>query len=421
MPSNKRKILNDPVYGFITIPDEMIFDIIEHKWFQRLRRIQQLGLTHYVYPGALHSRFHHALGAMHLMNNALEMIRSKGTDVAEQEYISAIFAILLHDIGHGPFSHALENSIVSNVHHEDISLAIIQHLNKHFNGGLENAIHIFDGTYPRAFLHQLVSGQLDVDRLDYLTRDSFFTGVSEGIIGTERIIKMMNVFNNQLVIEEKGIYSIEKFLISRQLMYWQVYLHKTVIAAEILLIKVLRRAHELCIGGEKVICSPALEPFLKKKITKEEFFSKQEYLEMFCKLDDFDVISSIKLWMNHFDKILCDLSRRVINRKLFRAVLLNKPVSSENLNLLKWEISKKMNISKCDAGFYIDTGKISAQVYDPDHNPINIFYRDGSLKDVTKASTTVNLGLIAGQQTRYYLTFPKEADSIVENIVNKKL
>jgi len=419
MPANKRKILNDPVYGFITIPDELIFDILEHSYFQRLRRIQQLGLTHYVYPGALHTRFHHALGAMHLMNNALEMIRLKGTDVTEQEYISATLAILLHDIGHGPFSHSLEHSIVSSVPHEDISLAIMQHLNKHFDGRLENALHIFKGTYPRAFFHQLVSGQLDVDRLDYLTRDSFFTGVSEGVIGTERIIKMMNVCENQLVIEEKGIYSIEKFLISRQLMYWQVYLHKTVVAAEILLIKVLQRAHYLCVAGEKVECSPALEPFLKKKITKQEFFSSKEYLHLFCSLDDFDVISSIKLWMNHSDKVLSDLSKRVINRRLFRTILLKKPVDKETMDIIRKETALKMNISLEDADFYVNTGKKSAQVYDPNHNPIMIFYRDGSLKDVTEASTTVNLGLISGQQTRYNLTFPKEVGAIVEKIVRR--
>ncbi len=419
MSKNKRKILNDPVYGFISIPDDMIFDIIEHPYFQRLRRIQQLGLTHYVYPGALHTRFHHALGAMHLMDNALEMIRSKGTDVTEHEYLSAIIAILLHDIGHGPFSHALEHSIVSNIGHEEISLAVMHTLNKHFGEQLENAIHIFKGSYPRAFFHQLVSGQLDVDRLDYLTRDSFFTGVSEGIIGTERIIKMMNVCNNQLVIEEKGIYSIEKFLISRQLMYWQVYLHKTVISAEVLLIKVLKRAHALCCSGTQLPCSPALEPFIRKVVTREDFLNNPDYLDMFCQLDDFDIISSIKLWMNSKDKILSDLSKRVINRKLFRTILLDKKCTRDQMKQILKATAKQMRICENDAISYIESGKIKAQAYDSAHNPISIFYRDGSLKDVSEASTTINFGLISGQKTKYYLSFPKEMENNILQILNK--
>lgn len=421
MSRNKRKIFNDPVYGFISIPDEMIFDIIEHPYFQRLRRIQQLGLTHYVYPGALHTRFHHALGAMHLMDNALEMIRSKGTDITEGEFLSAIIAILLHDIGHGPFSHALEHSIVSNISHEDISHTIMQHLNNHFDCKLENALHIFSGTYPRAFFHQLVSGQLDVDRLDYLTRDSFFTGVSEGIIGTERIIKMINVCQNELVIEEKGIYSIEKFLISRQLMYWQVYLHKTVISAEVLLIKTLQRAHELCSAGEHVHCSPSLEPFLRKKITKEEFISDNFYIQQFCSIDDFDIISSIKLWTAHGDNILSELSKRVINRRLFRTVLTDRAIKKETLESIIKDVSQNLNISTEEVKYFFHYGKISAQAYDPGHNPIKIFYRDGSLKDVTDASSTINLGLIAGQKTKYYLTFPKELIDIINTYTVQKV
>lgn len=413
MSKNKRKIFNDPVYGFITIPDEMIFDIIEHPYFQRLRRIQQLGLTHYVYPGALHTRFHHALGAMHLMNNALEMIRSKGTDVTDNEFLNATIAILLHDIGHGPFSHALEHSIVSNLSHEDISHAIMMFLNSHFNNSLENALQIFSGTYPRAFFHQLVSGQLDVDRLDYLTRDSFFTGVSEGIIGTERIIKMINVFENELVIEEKGIYSIEKFLISRQLMYWQVYLHKTVISAEVLLIKTLQRAQYLCSSGEPVSCSPQLEPFLRKKITKEEFISDHFYLQQFCSLDDFDIISSIKLWMNSKDRVLSNLSQRVIHRRLFRTILTEKKIQSERFERIILDVSKLMNFSVQETSCFFEHGTISAQAYDPEHNPIKIFYRDGSIQDVTDVSSTINLGLISGQKTKYYLTFPKEYFEII--------
>jgi uncharacterized protein len=420
MIKNKRKILNDPVYGFISISDDLIFDIIEHPFFQRLRRIQQLGLTHYVYPGALHTRFHHALGAMHLMGNALEMIRSKGTDVTDGEYVSATAAILLHDIGHGPFSHALEHSIVSSIQHEDISLAVMQYLNRQFHGRLENALHIFGGTYPRLFFHQLVSGQLDVDRLDYLTRDSFFTGVSEGVIGTERIIKMINVVNNELVIEEKGIYSIEKFLISRQLMYWQVYLHKTVISAEILLIKVLQRAQELCSAGEKLSCSPSLRVFLSKNVTKQEFLSDPEYLIHFCSIDDFDVIYSIKMWTSHKDLILSELSKRVINRKLFRTILSDKAFRKEHLQAIKKEVARLYGISLKDTRYFIESGKMKAQAYQPDHNPVKILYRNGTLKDITQVSSTINLGLISGQKTKYYLTFPKEiADEVQQNIFSQ--
>jgi uncharacterized protein len=416
MLKNKRKILNDPVYGFISIPDDLIFDIIEHPYFQRLRRIQQLGLTHYVYPGALHTRFHHALGAMHLMDSALEVIRSKGTQISEDEYLGAILAILLHDIGHGPFSHALEHSIVSNIAHEDISLAIMKYLNKSFSQKLEIGLQIFKGTYPRAFFHQLVSGQLDVDRLDYLTRDSFFTGVSEGVIGTERILKMMNVYNNELVIEEKGIYSIEKFLISRQLMYWQVYLHKTVISAEILLIKVLQRAQFLCSQGVPLSCVPALKPFLSQTISKEEFLSDGLYLNHFCKLDDFDIISSMKSWMTEADPILKDLSTRIIDRKLFRTILSDTPFEPEKIRQIQKKISLLMNIPENETSFYLDSGEIRAQAYDPNHNPVKILFKNGTLKDVTEASSTINLGLISGQKTKYYVSFPKEAGEIINQI-----
>jgi len=419
MSKNKRKILNDPVYGFISIPEELVFDIIEHPCFQRLRRIQQLGLTHYVYPGALHTRFHHALGAMHLMDNALEMIRSKGTEVTDSEYTGAIGAILLHDIGHGPFSHALENSIVKDVHHEDISLAIMKHLNVELNDQLNTALRIFTGNYERAFFHQLVSGQLDVDRLDYLTRDSFFTGVSEGVIGTERIIKMMNIHNNTLVIEEKGIYSVEKFLISRQLMYWQVYLHKTVISAEILLIKVLQRAHFLCLQGEHVQSSAALEPFLKKAVTSKVFFEDDTYLRLFCQLDDFDVISSIKSWTTHSDSILNDLSNRIINRKFFRTLMFDIEPEEATLALVQHAISEQMNCSDDETVYYLDKGTIKAQAYVPDHNPIQIMFKNGTLKDVTEVSSTINLGLIAGQKARYYLTFPKEAGEKIQQILSR--
>jgi HD superfamily phosphohydrolase len=329
-------------------------------------------------------------------------------------------AILLHDTGHGPFSHALEHSIVRNISHEDISLAVMQNLNFQFHGKLEHAIQIFTGTCRRPFFHQLVSGQLDVDRLDYLTRDSFFTGVSEGVIGTERIIKMMNVFNNELVIEEKGIYSIEKFLISRQLMYWQVYLHKTVIAAEILLIKVLQRAHGLCMAGEHLDCAPPLDLFLRKIISREEFLGSTSYIEQYCNLDDFDIISSIKTWMNHKDKVLSDLSKRVIHRKLFRTILTDLPFSKEQLQLIQKKASVYFDVPFDDAAYYFDSGKISAQAYDPSHNPIKIHFRDGSVKDIALASSTINLGLISGQKTKYYLAIPKEISDDVQTIITQK-
>lgn len=421
MNKNKRKILNDPVYGFISIPDDLIFDIIEHPYFQRLRRIQQLGLTHLVYPGALHTRFHHAIGAMHLMDRALNMIESKGTEVTEPEYLSSILAILLHDIGHGPFSHALEHSIVENITHEDISRAIMMHMNLEYSNKLKRAIDIFEGTYHRAFFHQLVSGQLDVDRLDYLTRDSFFTGVSEGVIGTDRIIKMMNVCDDNLVIEEKGIYSIEKFLIARQLMYWQVYLHKTVISAEILLIKILRRAKMLSTAGEMIQATPALEPFLKQSINKEEFLSDRNMLEQFCKLDDFDIVSSVKYWAEHKEPILRDLSNRLLNRRLLKTELLDFKPTEEQLDNVKNIIVNKLGIMTRDASYYFHYGTVESHPYDFEHNPIQIFYRDGSTKNIIDASTTINPVQLTGTQIKHHITYPKECAIEIQAIIHPKI
>jgi len=417
MPKNKRKLLNDPVYGFITIPDDLVFDVIEHQYFQRLRRIQQLGLSHYVYPGALHTRFHHAIGAMYLMDKALSVIKLKGTKISEDEYIGAILAILLHDIGHGPFSHALEHTIISGITHEDISKKIISRLNNVFDKKLDIAEKIFQGTYHRQFFHQLVASQLDVDRLDYLTRDSFFTGVSEGIIGTDRIIKMMNVCNNELVIEEKGIYSIEKFLISRQLMYLQVYLHKTVLSAEVLLIKVLQRAHFLAISGIKVPSMPSLEPFLNNKINKKQFLNDNNLIDNFCKLDDFDIIASIKLWSNHSDKILNDLSNKVLNRKLFKTTIFDEPIDNQIINKILSVISNKMKLSDEEAKYYFQYNNIEMQAYNLENNPIKFLYANGKIKNINDILLTINLGLFSDKKLKYYISFPKELEKDIFKII----
>ena len=316
--NNKKKIFNDPVYGFISIPQEIIFDVIEHPFMQRLRRIKQLGLTDLVYPGALHTRYHHVLGAMHLMSKAIATIRRKGHTISETEEQAALLAILLHDIGHGPFSHALEHDIVSGVSHEEISIFFIERLSKEFNGELDLALEIFKNTYPKEFLHQLVSSQLDMDRMDYLNRDSFYTGVNEGKIGSDRIIEMMNVVNGKLVLEEKGIYSIEKFIVARRLMYWQVYLHKTVVAAEYMLIQALRRAKELKQKGTALFASPALNYFLENNVSAEDFKSDPKVLERFALLDDYDILGAIKVWQSESDKVLSELSKRIIERRLFK-------------------------------------------------------------------------------------------------------
>ena len=319
--NSKRKILNDPIYGFITIPNELIFDLIEHPYFQRLRRISQLGLTNLVYSGANHTRFQHALGAMYLMGKAIDILRQKGHDITEDEALGVTIAILLHDIGHGPFSHTLEHTIVPGVSHEALSLLFMDRLNKEFDGKLDTAIQIFKNEHPKKYLNQLVSSQLDIDRLDYLRRDSFFTGVTEGIVGSDRIIKMMNIYQDNLVIEAKGIYSIEKFLVARRLMYWQVYLHKTVLSAENVLMRILGRARELALGGKKLICSDALRVFLYGKVTQNDFKEQKDLLDSFAQLDDYDVLGAIKQWQNNDDFVLSNLSRRLVNRNLLKIKL----------------------------------------------------------------------------------------------------
>jgi HD superfamily phosphohydrolase len=373
---NKKKIINDPVYGFISIPTELIFDLIEHPYFQRLRYIKQVGMTHLVYPGALHTRFHHALGAMHLMGLAIETLRNKGQEISPEEEEAVTIAILLHDIGHGPFSHALEESIVENISHEDISTMIMQRLNLQFNGRLSMAINIFEGNYPHQFLHQLVSSQLDMDRMDYLNRDSFFTGVSEGVISSDRIIKMLNVVDDQIVVEEKGIYSIEKFLIARRLMYWQVYLHKTVIAAEQTLVKILKRSRELAVNGEEVFTTPALSKFLKKPVSRDAFMNQDHYLETFASLDDTDIMAAVKVWAMHDDFVLSKLCKDLIHRDLYKVDITNEPPDKAFIAKLTKSAVEKYNISEREASYFVFEDTIHNKAYKPGDGNIWILMKD---------------------------------------------
>jgi HD superfamily phosphohydrolase len=405
---NKKKIINDPVYGFISIPTELIFDLIEHPYFQRLRYIKQLGMTHLVYPGALHTRFHHALGAMHLMSMAIETLRNKGHEISNEEEEAVTVAILLHDIGHGPFSHALEESIVENIAHEDISTIIMQRLNLQFNGKLSMAINIFEGKYPRQFLHQLVSSQLDMDRMDYLNRDSFFTGVSEGVISSDRIIKMLNVVDDQIVVEEKGIYSIEKFLIARRLMYWQVYLHKTVIAAEQLLVKVLKRSRELALRGEEVFTTPALSKFLKKPISRDSFMKEDHYLETFASLDDTDIMAAVKVWASHPDFVLSKLCTDLVQRNLYKVDITNEPPDAAFIARLTKNAIEKYGISRHEASYFVFEDTIRNKAYKPGDGNIRILMKDRSIKDITAASDNSNLEALAKTVEKYILCYNKE-------------
>ena len=404
---NKRKIINDPVCGFINITDEIIFDLIEHRYFQRLRRIKQLGLTYLVYPGAIHTRFNHAIGSMHLMNEAIEVLRFKGHDITEKEALAVRIAILLHDIGHGPFSHALENSIVSEINHEYISEIFMDKLNKEFNGQLTLAIEIFKNKYHKKFLHQLVSSQLDMDRLDYLRRDSFFTGVSEGITGTERIIAMLNVENNELVVDYKGIYSIEKFIIARRLMYWQVYLHKTVVSAEYLVLKILKRSKELAVNGVKFFATPNFEMFLYNKIDKNTFINDDSIIEKFSELDDYDILSSIKVWAKHEDEILSTLCECLIHRVLFKIKLQNQPFEEEFINDLKNSAIKKLKIDKKNIDYFVFSDSLSNKIYIPQSEKINILFKDGKMLDITEASDQLNLEVLSKTIKKYFVCFPK--------------
>ncbi|WP_245891961.1 HD domain-containing protein [Polaribacter glomeratus] len=401
---NKLKILNDPIYGFIQIPNSLIFDIIEHPYFQRLRRIAQMGFSNLVYPGANHTRFHHAIGCMHLMQKAVRVLRFKQIEISEEEENGLCIAILLHDIGHGAFSHALEHSIVSGISHEEISLKFMKKLNKEFDGELSLAIEIFEGKYPRKFLCQLISSQLDIDRLDYLRRDSFYTGVTEGNISSDRLIVMMNVKNEELVIEQKGIYSVEKFLIARRLMYWQVYLHKTGLVAENMLVNVLKRAKELAEKGEELFGSSALKYFLYKQINQQNFTN--ETLEMFSKLDDYDVLSAIKEWTNHQDKILSVLSKMIVDRKLLRIELQIDAFDEEKINKKRTKFSKKLGLSEDEINYFVFSQEIINQAYNTE-KPIYILNKKGKLKDIAKASDQLNILALTKPVVKHFICYPK--------------
>jgi uncharacterized protein len=406
--TNKRKIINDPVHGFVIIPTDFIFDLLEHPFLQRLRRIKQLGLTSFVYPGAMHTRFQHALGAVHLMQQAIENIRQKGSLISDEEAEAACAAILLHDIGHGPFSHALEQSIIEGLAHEDLSVMLMNKLNEEFGGKLEMAIRIFNNQYPKKFLHQLVSGQLDMDRMDYLMRDSFFAGVAEGTIGTERIIKMLNVVDDQLVIESKGIYSIEKFLIARRLMYWQVYFHKTVIAAENLLLQVLRRAKAIAQKDRGIFATEPLKYFLTHPVAKKDISPcSEEVLLHFINLDDDDIMVSAKAWTQHTDRILSLLSANLISRMLPRVKISDVPFDTSRVNELKEEACRIHQISSADIDYLVYSGLISNKAYSDQSDTIKIMYNNGEMKDLSEASDIFHLQNLMETKKKYFLCYPK--------------
>lgn len=404
---NKKKILNDPVYGFISINSELIFDIIEHPFFQRLRRIRQLGIAEYVYPGALHTRFHHAIGAMHLMSKALDSLRGKGVEISNEEYEASQVAILLHDIGHGPLSHALEYSLLQGISHESISYQLMQYFNTSFGNRLELSLKIFRNSYSRKFFHQLVSSQLDVDRLDYLKRDSFFTGVSEGTIGVERIIKMLNVIDDRIVVEEKGIYSIENFINARRLMYWQVYLHKTALSAERMMVNLINRAKHLAQSGHKLHASPILNIFLNKNCTLEDFQKDNVILEAFGDLDDYDLWGAIKAWQYDKDFILSSLSKRLIKRELFKINLINTPVKRDHIESLRDKVSKHYGILRNDSRYLMSHGEVSNKAYIASGQNINILTKKGEVIDIAQASDLPNIKAISNIVKKYYLSYPK--------------
>jgi uncharacterized protein len=404
---SKIKIFNDPVYGFVAIPRDIILQLIDHPYFQRLRNIKQLGLTSLVYPGALHTRFQHALGALHLMHLAIDNLRNKGVEITDDEYVGACIAILLHDIGHGPYSHSLEQILVKDISHEEISLQFMHRLNEEFDGRLSLAIDIFKNNHPKKFLHQLVSSQLDADRLDYLRRDSFYTGVSEGTIGSDRIILMMDVRDNELVIEDKGIYSIEKFLLARTFMYWQVYLHKTVISAEQLLVKILQRAQYLSLNGEKLFATPDFEYFLNRKINKNEFSANSKVLDTFAGLDDIDVLASIKNWVAHPDIILSALCKKMINRDLFKIELFKEAPSPDIIATLTHKVSRHFGISEEEASWFVFSDTVENRTYSTDNVNIKILLKDNSIKDLAEVSDQFNLTGFNRSVTKYFLCYPK--------------
>ena len=401
----ERKIINDPVFGFIHIPKGLLYDIVCHPIMQRLTRIKQLGLATAVYPGAQHTRFQHSLGAFHLMSEAITSLRSKGNFIFDSEAEAVQAAILLHDIGHGPFSHVLENTIVNGVSHEEISLMLMERINKDLKGQLNLAIQIFKDEYPKKFLHQLVSGQLDMDRLDYLRRDCFYTGVSEGNIGSARIIKMLDVKDDHLVVESKGIYSIENFLTSRRLMYWQVYLHKTSVACEKMLISTLLRAKELAAQGIKLFASPALRFFLYQTIDRSEFLTNPECLNYFIQLDDNDIWTALKVWSNHDDIVLASLSRGLIDRKLFKVAITKSPITALEKEKMLKRIAEELNISKQEAKYFLSVSTIENNMYRKEDDSIEIIYSDGTTKDIAEASDMLNISLLSRKVKKYYVCF----------------
>ena len=403
----ERKIINDPVFGFINIPKGLLYDIVRHPLLQRLTRIKQVGLSSVVYPGAQHTRFQHSLGTFHLMSEAITQLASKGNFIFDSEAEAVQAAILLHDIGHGPFSHVLEDTIVKGVSHEEISLMLMERMNKEMNGQLSLAIQIFKDEYPKRFLHQLVSGQLDMDRLDYLRRDSFYTGVTEGNIGSARIIKMLDVADDRLVVESKGIYSIENFLTARRLMYWQVYLHKTSVAYEKMLISTLLRAKELASQGVELFASPALRFFLYNDINPTEFYNNPDCLENFIQLDDNDIWTALKVWSTHTDKVLSTLSTGMINRNIFKVEISSEPISEDRKKELTLHISQQLDITLSEANYFVSTPSIEKNMYDPADDSIDIIYKDGTIKNIAEASDMLNISLLSKKVKKYYLCYQR--------------
>ena len=403
--TNKLKIFNDPIYGFITIPNTLIYDLIQHPYFQRLRRISQMGMSYLVYPGAHHTRFHHALGCMHIMQKAVQTLQFKGVSISEEEENALYIAILLHDIGHGPYSHAMEHSIVEEVHHEELSLLFMEQLNKEFEGKLGLAIQVFKGEYHRKFMLQLISSQLDMDRMDYLKRDSFYSGVAEGNINSERLIQMMNVQDDYLVIEEKGIYSVEKFLVARRLMYWQAYLHKTSVVAELILTKILKRAKELTQKGILLPCSESLQFFMQNKISLSDF--DKSVLDKFSYLDDYDVMGAIKSWQFHDDFVLQSLCKMILNRDLLKIQITDDKPNKENLLAIRNKYIAMAGISDKEADYFVFKGKLKNQAYSKLSEPIRILKKDRTIEDVVEASDQLHLKALSKPVTKYFICFPK--------------
>ena len=403
---NNLKILNDPVYGFISLPHKILLDIIDHPYFQRLRRIKQLGLSHLVYPGALHTRFNHAVGCTHLMTQAINTLQFLGHQITTEEAKGVTLAILLHDIGHGPFSHTLEHSIVSGIKHEEVSLLFMKELNKEFNGELDLAIEIFSDKYHKKFLHQLVSSQLDMDRLDYLKRDSFYSGVSEGVVSNQRIIKMFDVVNDSLVVKQKGIYSIEKFIVARRLMYWQVYLHKTVLSAEFLLMKILKRAKYIALSGGSIFSTTPMKTFLFENIDAEKLRDPL-ILRKFAQLDDMDVFVCIKEWINNTDPVLAELSRMLVNRKLLKVEQKETPFTQKEMDGFKNKYHNPLKFNDQDLEYFIFQDSMTNNAYNSNKDEIKILYKDGTLKDITEASDNFNIQSLSNPVKKHYLFHPE--------------